>query len=313
VKRRTALRLAGASASLALVRALPARSQTLTAVKVGASLDDGLWPLLYAMHAGIFKDAGLDIQLQSLSNGAVLATAVAGGVVEIGKSSLMVLINAYARGVHFKLIAGAAMHTPSEVSDQIIVLKESPITSLAQANGKTVAVNVLQSLEHFGLESLIDKAGGDSTSVKYIEMPFSAMFPALEQGRVDIATLGNPSLTVAIQSGKIRSLGVPYNGIANRFLIAGWFGSQQWVTANRSICTRFGQAMRQATIYTNDHHQEIVPIVAEYSKIDPDVLRKMNSLTNATSLDPKEIQPPIDAAVKYKLIPQGFPASDLLV
>lgn len=313
MNRRAALRLAGVSASLALVKALPARSQTLTPVRVGASLDDGLWPLLYAMHAGSFQAAGLDIQLQSLSNGAVLATAVAGGVVDIGKSSLMVLITAYARGIHFKLVAGAAMHTPNEVADQILVLKTSPITSLAQANGKTVAVNVLQSLEHFGIEALIDKAGGDSSSAKYIEMPFSAMLPALEQGRVDIAAIGNPNLTVALQSGKIRSLGVPYNGIASRFLIAGWFATQQYAGSNRSIVTRFNEVMRQATIYTNDHYQEIVPIVAEYSKIDPNVLRKMNSLTNAISLDPKEIQPPIDAAVKYKLIPQGFPASDLLV
>lgn len=312
MNRRAALQLPLVPASTSLVRALPARAQALDPVRVGASTDDGIWPLLYGMQAGLFQKVGLDVRLTPSSNGAALAAAVIGGVVDMAKSSLMVLILAYNRGIHFKLVAGAAMHSPSDQSDQLSVLKDSPLTSMGQASGKTIAVVSLQSLDQFGTAELIDKAGGDSSTVKWIEMPYSAMEPALESGRVDIASIGNPNLTVALASGKIRSLGIPYNGIAGRLLIAGWFCTEQFAQANRSIVGRFGAAMREATIYANEHHQELIPIVAAYSKLDPNQLKNETFITNAPVLDPNEIQPSIDVAVKYKLISQRFSASELI-
>jgi hypothetical protein len=71
--------------------------------------------------------------------------------------------------------------------------------------------------------------------------------------------------------------------------------------------------VRQATLYTNAHHAETVPILAAYSHIDPAVIAKMNRLTNATAVVPQEIQPVIDAAVKYKVIDGTFSAQDFLV
>jgi len=41
-------------------------------------------------------------------------------------------------------------------------------------------------------------------------------------------------------------------------------------------------------------------------------VQKMNRVDGATALDPKEIQPLIDAAAKYHLIPAAFPATDML-
>lgn len=312
VNRRSALHLMGIPASLALVRALPVRAQALTPVRVGASVDDGIWPMLYGMHAGLFQKAGLDINLTPLANGAALAAAIIGGVVDIGKSSLMVLILAHERGIRFKLVAGAAMHDANDHSDELSVLKDSPLTSMGGANGKTIAVNVLQSLDQFGTAGLIDQHGGDSSTVKWIEMPYSAMLPALEQGRADIASIGQPNLTVALQSGKIRSLGVPYDGIASRFLIAGWFATEQFAAANHAIIERFGTAMRQATIYANSHHTDLIPLVAAYTHIDPDTLKNEKFNTNAPVLDPTMIQPSIDTARKHKLISRTFPATDLI-
>jgi NitT/TauT family transport system substrate-binding protein len=311
LNRRTALGLTGASIALSL-RAMPVGAQTPAPLRVGASTDDGIWPMLYALQAGLFQKAGLDVRLTPLANGAALAAAVIGGTVDIGKSSLMVLITAHQRGVHFKLVAGAAFHDNRDQSDQLLVLKDSPITSLGQAGGKTVAVNVLQSLDQYGTAQLIDKRGGDSSTVRWVEMPYTAMPPALDQGRADIASIGNPVLAVALDGGKLRSLGVPYDGIAPRFLIAGWFCTEQYLAANRAIVDRFSSAMHQATIYANEHHQELVPIVAAYTKIDPEALKKKTFVTNAPTVDASMIQPSIDLALKFKLIDRGFPATDLI-
>jgi len=281
-------------------------------VHIGASLDDGLTPVLYAIKAGIFKKAGLDVTLTSAASGAALASAVAGGSVDIAKSTLMSLITAYTHGVYFKLIAGAAIHSTLTPTDELVALKDGGIKSLAEVNGKTVVVSALQSLDHMATEATIDKHGGNSAMVHFIELPFSAMLGALETGRADVASIGNPVLQMALESGKLRTFGDPYEAIAKRFLIAGWFCTADFVTRNPAIVRRFSAALREATLYTNAHHDETVAIIAEYAGIDPEVVRKMNRLTNATELDSTVIQLSIDMAYKYKFINRTFDAKELV-
>ena len=67
-------------------------------ILVGASSDDVVRPLLYAVDAGLFKKAGLDVELVKLSNGAAVAAAVAGGSVQLGKGSALTPVQAYAKG-----------------------------------------------------------------------------------------------------------------------------------------------------------------------------------------------------------------------
>lgn len=312
ITRRTSIGILASSAAAPISSVRPVSAQDSTVIQVGAGLDDGLTPLLYALHAGLFEQQGLDVRLQPFTNGGVLATAVASGAVDIGKSSMMVLISGHVRGLPFRLVAGAAMHTQKDAADMLCVSKDSSVTSLANMNGKTVAVSVLKSLEQFGTQSLIDRAGGNSSSVKFTELPFSNMLAAIDKGQVDMATIGNPQLIAAIDSGRIRMLAEPYDGIASSFAIAGWFTTLQYAQEHQSAIRRFADVIHRAAAYTNTHSDELVPLIADYSHIDSAVLRKMRPFSNATSLDPKQIQPLIDAAVRYNVIEASFPARDLL-
>jgi len=309
--RRIALATAGAAlASVAMAPA--ARAQALLPVHVGASLDDGLTPVLYALKSGLFKKAGLDVTLTSAQNGAALATAVAGGSVDIAKSALMPLINAHLRGVNFKIVAGAVLYLTGARSDELIVVKESPITSLADVVGKTIAMASLQSLDQMVTQAAIDQHGGNSASCRFIEIVPGAMLAALEAGRADMAAIVLPVLQTVLETGKVRSFGNPYDALGKRLLIAGWFCTQDYATKNPLVVKRFGNAVREAAAYTNTHHEETVPMIAAYTGYDPEVLRKMRRDTNATELDPKDIQPVIDAAYKYKYITTTFDAKDLI-
>jgi NitT/TauT family transport system substrate-binding protein len=309
MNRRAVLQLGVAAAA---VSPFAAFSQAPATIRAGASLDDGITPLLYAMHAGIFTKHGLDVTLQGSSSGAALASAVAGGVVDIAKSSLMSLIAAYTHGIHFKIVAGAALYTGHEPTDELVALKTTGITALTQVNGKTIICSAVLSLDQLGVMALIDKRGGNSSTVKFIELPFPAMFGALEQGRADMASIGNPILAANLATGKLRTFGDAYEGLGAPLLVAGWFCSQDYLLRNRPVVERFGAAMREATIYTNGHHAETVPLLADYAHLDPSVIRQMNRLTNATVVQARDIQPAIDAAAKYKFITAGFPASELL-
>src|SRR5579863_6587500 len=93
-----------ASASLAQTPAAPAT------LRLASAPDDDVTPVLYAQHAGLFRAAGIDVVITPLANGAAVAAAVAGGSVDVGKSSTMSLINAHARGVPLTIVAPSGFY-----------------------------------------------------------------------------------------------------------------------------------------------------------------------------------------------------------
>jgi NitT/TauT family transport system substrate-binding protein len=309
LKRRTALPLLAAGTLCTMPR--PAGAETAT-LRVGMALTDGVTPLLYANQTGIFKEAGIDVQLVAGNSGAALAAALTGGTLDIAASSLMPVITAYTRGVPLRIIAGSSIYSPAAPTSEICVARTARITSFADLSGATVAMVAVRSLDQLGIQALVDKSGGNSATLKFLETPGTLLLGALEHGRADAASISEPNLAVALESGEIRTLGDPYAGIANGVMIAAFFCTPAFVAGNRSLVDRFTSALYRATAYTNTHHAETVSLLAEYAHMDPEIVRKMTRLTNATSLDLRMIQPAIDAAAKYKYIDTRFSAKELL-
>jgi NitT/TauT family transport system substrate-binding protein len=310
-----ALRRREALALVAAFAAVPsgAGAQTIP-IRLGAGLDDGLTPVLFAMRDGIFKRLGLDVSITSSSNGAALAAAVAGGSVDIAKSALMSLLAAYAHSVRFKIVAGGTIYDPKAPTDELVVLTGSPIRSAGDLSDKTIAVATLQSLDQMAIQADIDQHGGRSSGVRFIELQYSAMPAALRQGRADAASIANPALQNVLESGQVRSLGAPYSSLGSGFLEAAWFCSDDFVAKHPGVARRFGEAVREAAAYTNTHHDETALLLADYAKMDPAVIKKMKRDTIAVGPPTAtSIQPCIDAAYKYGYIAARFAAKALLI
>lgn len=285
-----------------------------TTVRLGASLDDGLSPVLYGLHAGIFARHGLDVTLTSATNGAALAAAIAAGSVDVAKSAMMSLLAAYAHGVRFKIVAGGTVWDTTSPTIELCVLASSPIRTPADLSGKTIAVGTLQSLDQMATQALVDDRGGRSGSIRFIEMPFGAMLGALQQGRADCASIANPVLQKVLETRLARTIGSSYDALGNGFLEAAWFCSAAFAERNRETAERFADAFREAAAYTNVHHDATVPLLAAYAKLEPAVIRKMKRDTIATGPpQAAAIQPCVDAAAKYGYISAPFDAKELLL
>jgi len=311
VSRGTAL--AGIASSFALPL-LPARSWAAGPVplRLAAAGDDDITPILYGQHAGIFKKAGLDVSLTSLSSGSATAAAVVGGSIEIGKSSLIGLCAAHARGVPFQIIAPASIYTEANPIAGFVVAKDANVGNVRELNGKTVSASSLKDLMAVATQAWIDANGGDSKSVKFIEVPSSAVTAALEQGRIAGATLVTPALAEALGSGKAKLMGRSFSAIAKRFMVAGWFVTKDWLAKNTDAAKRFDDAFLQAAQYTDTHHAETVELLASYSKLKPETIKGMVRATVGKAVDPKDVEPVIAAGVKYGVIEKPFPAAEII-
>lgn len=292
--------------------ATPLAAQTqLVQLRLASAPDDDATPILYAQSAGLFRAAGLDVDLTAAGSGTAVAAAVAGGGVDIGKSNMVALITAHARGVPLTLVAPSGLYLSALANNTFLVLKDSAIRSARDLNGKIVAVPALNDLQSLAARAWIDQNGGDVRSVRFVEIPANSVAAALDSTRIDAGAVANPAMAQALSTGKYRGVGSIADAIAKRYLTSAWFGNDDFVHKNVETIRRFAGVVREASIYANTHHPQTVELLARFSGADSATIARMTRSEVGVTLDPGDIQPLIDVAAKYGVIAKRFDAREM--
>jgi NitT/TauT family transport system substrate-binding protein len=305
----TVARLVLAAAVLAF--ATPAAADDAVTVNVVTNPIDSGAQVFYASDLGWFAKAGLNVQISPGTNGAAIAAAVAGNAADIGYADIGALAKAHTRGVDFSIIAPAALWDSSAPVNAIVVAKTSPIRSAKDLNGKTIAVPGLGTAAAFVVYAWLDANGADSSTVKFIELPYAAMPAAVEAGRIDAAHVAEPFLSVAKQNDRI--LASADDAIGKQYLRTVWFARSAWATAHPDIVARFAAVMRQTAIWANDKRNQAksAAILVAHTKIDPSVVASMTRARYGESLDPSLLEAEIDLNAKYDHF-TAFPPEELI-
>jgi NitT/TauT family transport system substrate-binding protein len=158
----------------------------------------------------------------------------------------------------------------------------------------------------------IDQHGGDSNSVRYLELAPASVSAALLSGRVDAATLANPSLAAILNTKRARVFAWTCESVGKYYLQAGYFCTTDYASKNADVVARFARAVAEASAYTNTHLAETVDMIAKFTGVSAEDVAGMTRVTCGLKLDAAQIQPVVDVAAKYKIIPQRFEARDLI-
>jgi NitT/TauT family transport system substrate-binding protein len=263
-----------------------------------------------AIEAGFFQKAGLTVDAQPMGTGAAMSAAVVAGSVDVGDVNVLSMAQAYEKTIPLTYIALDGLYSSANPADGLVVAPGSALSTGRDLNGKTVAVNVLNGIAYLGVRCWIDKNGGDSSTVRFVEMPFSVMPDALAAHRVDAILVAEPELRHAQESGG-HVLGFPYNTIGPRFMVAGWVANAPWVKNNVVVARRFRDAMQEADVWANRNQDKTAEYVQKYTKVDAATVRTMNRATFAERSDVTLAQPVIDASAKYGLLKSAFPSANL--
>jgi NitT/TauT family transport system substrate-binding protein len=310
ISRRRAL--VSSAAALAVLPGLPLGAQEMHHIRTGGVPEESVIAALWAKQSGIFRHYGLDVDIESQRSGSVVAAAVAGGSYQIGKSSMIALIVAHSKNIPFVLIAPAGMYIAAHPHIDMLVRADSPYQKASDLNGKVVAVSSLNDLYTVSTKAWVDDHGGDSSTLKLVEIPNDSVGPALATGRIDAAGVATPQLQQDRDAGGVRSIGHPYDAIAPVFTFGAWFTTRDYLAKNRDICTGFARAIRDASEYVNAHQQQTIDPLAKFTGIDIQTIARMPRARMGTSMDPKLFQPTIDACARYKLIPASFKAEEFI-
>lgn len=299
--------LAAVPVAGAVVARAGAQSMTL---RVGSVPVDAFAQAYYAQEMGFFTKAGLNVEITTFSNGAGSTTAIAGGALDLGISTVTMMANAALHGVPLVYIASGALYDDRAPTTVLCVAKNATLAGAKDFEGKAIAVVGIRDGTHLAAGAYLTKNGADMGKVNFIEMPFPTMGPALARGTIAGAIIAEPFVTA--NADDVRVFALAESAIAPRFMTGGWFTSQTWVDANRETARRFAAAIYQTARWANANQERSGEILQKYSKIDRTTIERMTRTTFAENLTPALLDPSLEWAARLKFTDRRVRASEMI-
>jgi NitT/TauT family transport system substrate-binding protein len=255
----------------------------------------------YADETGIFAKRGLTVDIEPVTSGSAAIAALAAGSLDVVFSNVLSAAIAYQHGIPLTAIAVANIYTPQDWGSGVLaVQRTSDLNSAKSFSGKTIAVNGLHNAMELGARNWIDTRGGDSNTVKWVEIPDFQQESALMSGRIDAAVMSAGVYPSLGQSDyPIRVVAPALGSLAPTFAVDVWVTSTDWLAKHPDDARAFAAAMRESATWANVHHHETALILANHIKRTVPEIESSVRYIYGTSLTPASLQPQIDAAIRY--------------
>jgi NitT/TauT family transport system substrate-binding protein len=300
---------AGIAAPFAIAQT--ARAQT-PPLRIAYIPTENCAQVYYAQELGLFAKAGLQVHLEPINFSAAIASAVLAGSIDIGNISTLTMTVAHNKHLPLVYIApgNAFVLTRGVPEAGILVAAASPIRTGRDLNGKTFGCSGLGSFGEFIPRAWVDANGGDSATMKFVELPNAELPTAVGSGRIDAAFVSPPAFGKALKEN-CRMLAVASDAVAKEFMGSGWFATQAWANANAAVVAAFVSVTRDATAWARTNPDKAVDILVKYLKLDRAVLAAADRVVFLDRLETRFLQPPVDVVARYSKFPP-FPASELV-
>ncbi|MEV4901102.1 ABC transporter substrate-binding protein [Citricoccus sp. NPDC055426] len=266
-------------------------SGELTPIEVGVIPIVDVASIYLGVQEGIFEEHGLDVTLTLAQGGAAIVPAVQSGQMDFGFSNVASIIIGRDAGLPLKIVATGPQSTGDGQDDAaaVMVPGDSEIQSMADLEGKRVAVNTLNNINHATAYEGVQQAGGTVADVDFVEVGFPDMVGQLEAGNVDAITAVEPFVTMAEQGGARNVYGFFAEPVKD-LSVSGYFTTDQMIQQEPELVDAFTTAMKQSQQYATDHPDEAKAVLSGYTSIDAETVDELTmpafpQLHNVASLE----------------------------
>lgn len=265
-----------------VVEQTPAADETagLTKVRVGHVPVTIYAPLFVATAKGYFAEEGIEIELLPVEGGSENVVQVSAGNFDVAGGGIGAgMLNAVARGIEFEIVAPLHTERPPLTSPFVVSkarFDSGELTQMSDMQGKKVSTNAKGAATEYWLWKALQQGGLDFPEVEVLGVGFRDVAPALENGALDGAILGEPLATLAEDQGLVARLSQDFiDGFTSTVI----YFNKEWSTANPELAQGFVKAfIRGARDLNGDlwYSDENLAIIEQYTKVPADVVKRAN-------------------------------------
>jgi NitT/TauT family transport system substrate-binding protein len=150
-----------------------------------------------------FSSNGLTIKKEQLSSPAQVTPLLLNGQLQFAAADPIGTLVAISQGVPLVMI-GVATSSGTDTSNDstgVLVQANGPIKSAKDLDGQTLAVSAIEGSAQLSAEAAIDELGGDSSTVKFVEVAPQSMNASVGKGTVAGAVTQEPGITLGKSAG----------------------------------------------------------------------------------------------------------------
>jgi NitT/TauT family transport system substrate-binding protein len=239
-------------------------SAATTSIVVGALPVLDTAGLQVAIKEGFFKQAGLTVTVKSVAQSTVAIPDLLHGSIDvIGGGNYVSFLEAQANGAFpVEFLAPAVDCTADDYG--VVAMPSSGITTAKGLAGKTVAVNLTQNIQTLTTSAVLTSEGVGA--VRYVQIPFPDMVPALTAGRVSAISVVEPFLAAALAAGG-KLVASTCTGPAADFPMSGYITTQGWAQQHAAAAKAFQRALEQGNAYADAHPDVVRSVLPSYTSI----------------------------------------------
>jgi len=164
---------------------------------------------------------------------------------------------------------------PGHYTTQFVVREDSPIRTVADLRGKTLATNAIGGAVDVAARAMLRKHGlEDKRDVTIVEARFPAMEAMLRERKVDAAGLVQPFYYEATSRGGLRTLFTQQEAVGISDMIF-WSARTDFIARHRAALTDFLEDTIRALRWYMEpkNREEAIGIIARFIKKKPEDLR----------------------------------------
>jgi NitT/TauT family transport system substrate-binding protein len=210
-----------------------------------------------ALYQGLFKAQGLNVTfVPATSSKTVIADQVK-GVYDITGGNYVSYIQAQQAGeANLDLLAEGSVMQPG--TQGIYTMPNSPIKTLADLKGRTIAINAPNNILYLLTASMLAEHGISLKGVHFItDVPFPKMPAELRAGAIDAAVLPEPFASLAEEIDGAVPLVDLGQGATTSFPVAGFVATKRWAAKYPHTLAAFYKAFEEGQQIADAHRAAV--------------------------------------------------------
>lgn len=286
-------------------------SAGLTHVDVGVLpiIDDA--PVFIALQHGLFRAQGLDVTPVTLGSGEASTRELLSGKLQFAFSNYVTTILAASNGAKLRIVADGAQTLPD--TNVLLIAKNSPIRSVQDLRGKTIAVNSLGNIGTLMVDATLQTYGVPVNSVKFKIVGFPQMAQALQDRSVDAAWMSEPFVSEAGEQTGAEELADTASGAMTDFPIAGYATLLGYAQRHPATVAAFQRALAQAETLAATRSVVEQALPTYISGMAPRLLAAVHLDSYPASLSQARLQRVADTMLQARMLARPFDTQGVLL